>query len=216
MRVLSVNKFYYRKGGSEAYFLELNDLLKENNIEVIPFSMEDKQNIESSYNKYFIKNIDYSRMNMKQKIINSAKIIYSLEAKNKIINLINEVKPDIAHLHIFQHQLSPSIIHALKDNNVKIVNTIHDLKIICPNYKMLNSRGNCEECKGGKYYNCVKNNCIKGSRLNSMVATLEAYANKFIKSYSYVDKFICPSRFYRDKLIEFGVPKKKLYTYQIL
>lgn len=210
MKVLSVNKFYYKKGGSETYFFELNKLLKENNIEVSLFSMKDEKNYKNSYEKYFVENIDYSNMNLLEKIKNAVKIIYSIEAKNKINKLIKDKKPDIAHLNIFQHQLSPSIIHALKDNNVKIVNTVHDLKVICPNYKMLNSNGICEECKGGRYYNCVKHNCIKGSKLNSMVGVLEAYINKCLKSYSYVDKFICPSKFYKQKLIEFGLPKEKI------
>lgn len=210
MKILAVNKFYYRKGGSEAYFLGLNDLLEENNIEVIPFSMKDKKNIPSKYEKYFIENIDYSNMNLKTKLINSMKMIYSFEAEKKIKRIVKDTKPQIAHLHIFQHQLSPSIIHGLKKYNVKVVNTVHDLKVICPNYKMLNKNGNCEECKGGKYYRCLSNSCVKGSKVNSAVSVVEAYVNKFIKSYSYVDKFICPSKFYRDKFIEFGIPKEKV------
>lgn len=210
MKVLSVNKFYYRKGGSEAYFFGLNQLLQENEIEVIPFSMKDKNNLPSNYEKYFIENIDYSNMNFISKIKNSTKLIYSLEAKNKINKLIEEVHPDIAHLHIFQHQLSPSIIHGLKKHKVKIVNTVHDFKVICPNYKMLNRNGNCEECKGNKYYKCLCHSCVKGSKINSMISVIEAYVNKFIKSYSYVDKFICPSNFYRRKLIEFGMPEEKV------
>lgn len=210
MKILAVNKFFYRKGGSEAYFLGLNDLLKENNIEVIPFSMKDKKNIPSKYESYFIENIDYSHMDIKTKLVNSMKMIYSFEAEKKIEKIVADTKPEIAHLHIFQHQLSPSILHGLKKYNVKIVNTVHDLKVICPNYKMLNKNGNCEECKGGRYYRCFSNSCVKGSKLNSAVSVMEAYVNKFIKSYSYVDKFICPSKFYRDKFIEFGVPKEKV------
>ena len=210
MKILVVNKFYYRKGGSEAYFLGLNDLLKENNIEIVPFSMKDKKNIPSEYEKYFIENIDYSNMNMKTKLINSMKMIYSFEAERKIKKIVKDTKPQIAHLHIFQHQLSPSIIHGLKKCNVKVVNTVHDLKVICPNYKMLNKNGNCEECKGGKYYRCLSNSCVKGSKMNSAVSVIEAYVNKFIKSYSYVDKFICPSKLYRDKFIEFGITEEKV------
>ena len=149
-------------------------------------------------------------MNFKQKIINSGNIIYSFEAKRKIDALINQTTPDIAHLHIFQHQLTPSIIHSLKSHNIKIVNTIHDLKVICPNYMMLNKKGICEECKGKKYYKCYVNSCIKNSKAKSLIGTLEAYVNEYLKSYSYVDKFICPSKFYMEKLIDFGIPEKKV------
>lgn len=210
MKILAVNKFYYIKGGAESYFFSLNNLCIEKGHEIVPFSMKDEKNVKSQYEKYFIDNIDYSNMDFKTKIKNTGKIIYSFEAKNKIGNLIKDTKPDIAHLHIFQHQMSPSIIHEIKKAGIPIVNTVHDLKVICPNYKMLNAKGICEKCKGHKYYNCVANACSKGSKLYSLVNMFEAYLHEFLKSYSYVDKFICPSEFYRRKFIEFGIPENKV------
>ena len=114
MKILNINKFYYRKGGSEAYYFALADLLRENNHEVIPFSMKDNKNYETKYSKYFIENISYENMGIKEKAINGAKLIYSFEAKKKVKNIVNDNNPDIAHLHIFQHQLSPSILKEIK------------------------------------------------------------------------------------------------------
>ena len=210
MKILAVNKFYYMKGGSEAYYFSLNNLLIENGHDIIPFSMKDEKNLTNKYEEYFIENINYTNMNLKTKIINSAKIVYSVEAYNKIRRIIKDTKPDLAHLHIFQHQLSPSIIQALRKEGIPIISTVHDLKVICPNYRMLNSKGICEDCKGDKYYNCFANSCAKGSKLNSLVNMFEAYLHKYLKSYSFVDKYICPSEFFRKKFIEFGIPENKL------
>ena len=210
MKILNINKFYYRKGGSEAYYFALADLLRENNHEVIPFSMKDNKNYETKYSKYFIENISYENMGIKEKAINGAKLIYSFEAKKKVKNIVNDNTPDIAHLHIFQHQLSPSILKEIKKNGTYVVNTVHDLKVICPNYKMLNEGEICEKCKSDKFINCFKSKCIKGSTVNSMLNTIEAYTHRILKSYDYVDKFICPSKFYMNKFIEFGIPKEKV------
>lgn len=210
MKILNINKFYYRKGGSEAYYFALADLLKENNHEVIPFSMKDNKNYETKYSKYFIENISYENMGIKEKAINGAKLIYSVEAKKKVKNIVNDNNPDIAHLHIFQHQLSPSILKEIKKSGTYVVNTVHDLKVICPNYKMLNDGEICEKCKSDKFINCLKSKCIKGSTVNSMLNTIEAYTHRILKSYDYVDKFICPSEFYMNKFIEFGIPKEKV------
>ena len=210
MKILNINKFYYRKGGSEAYYFALADLLRENNHEVIPFSMKDNKNYETKYSKYFIENISYENMGIKEKAINGAKLIYSFEAKKKVKNIVNDNTPDIAHLHIFQHQLSPSILKEIKKNGTYVVNTVHDLKVICPNYKMLNDGEICEKCKSDKFINCFKSKCIKGSTVNSMLNTIEAYTHRILKSYDYVDKFICPSKFYMNKFIEFGIPKEKV------
>ena len=199
-----VNKFYYIKGGSETYLFGLKRILEKNGHQVIPFSMKDKRNYESEYEEYFIDNIDYTDKNLVNKIKNAGKIIYNFDAKRKLRDLIRKTNPDIAHLHIFQHQISPSILSVLKEENIPIVYTVHDLKPVCLNYKMMNSSGICEKCIGGKYYNCIKGKCVKNSLLFSFINVIEGYVHKLLKSYDKIDKFITPSAFYRKKLIEAG------------
>ena len=104
MKILMVNKFFYIKGGSETYYFSLKKLLEENGHEVIDFSMKDEKNFESKYADFFVDGVDYNKkQSIFSKIKAGMKIIYSLEAKKKIEKLIKETKPDIAHLHIFQH-----------------------------------------------------------------------------------------------------------------
>ncbi|MBZ9687733.1 glycosyltransferase family 4 protein [Clostridium estertheticum] len=210
MRVLAVNKFYYIKGGSETYYFGLKAALEKNGHTVIPFSMKDEKNFKTEYQKYFINNIEYMNNSIIRKIINAGKIIYNFNAKKNISRLIKDALPDIAHLHIFQHQLSPSILYPLKKNNIPVVYTVHDLKSVCLNYKMFNSKGICEECKGKKYYKCAVNNCVKDSKVFSLVNVIEGYLHELLKSYEIIDMFITPSNFYKEKLIEFGMPKEKV------
>ena len=196
MKILMVNKFYYIKGGSETYYFSLKNLLEKNGHEVIDFSMEDEKNFESKYSKFFVNNVDYNKeQSIFSKMKEAKKIIYSTEAKKKLELLIKETKPDIAHLHIFQHQLSLSILDVLKKYNIPIVYTAHDLKMICPNYKMLTHGEICERCKDGKYYNCLKYKCLKDSMAKSGVAMMEAYINKCRKAYDKIDYIISPSKF---------------------
>lgn len=211
MKILMINKFFYIKGGSETYYFSLKELLEKNGHTVIDFSMKDEKNFESKYSKFFVDNVDYNKkQSLSSKIKEALKIIYSFEAKRKLERLIKETKPDIAHLHIFQHQLSLSILDVLKKYNIPIVYTAHDLKMICPNYKMMTHGRICEECKNGKYNNCLKNKCVKDSKIKSAVAMAEAYINKYRKAYDKIDYIITPSKFYKDKFIEFGVDKNKI------
>lgn len=210
MKILGVNKFYYIKGGSETYYFGLKDELEKAGHEVIPFSMKDKKNFETEYEKYFIDNIDYSDKIISHKIKNAIKIIYNFDAKKNINKLIEDTNPDLAHLHIFQHQISPSILSAIKKKKIPVVYTVHDLKPVCLNYKMLNSKGICEECKGKRYYKCASNKCVKGSKIFSLVNVFEGYLHNMLKSYDLVDVFITPSNFYREKLIEHGIQQDKV------
>lgn len=211
MKILMVNKFYYIKGGSETYYFALKRLLKLKGHTVVDFSMKDEKNFPSPYERYFVDNVDY---NGKQSILDKIKmgmnIVYSFEAKKKLEQLIIDTKPDIAHLHIFQHQLSPSILDVFKKYNIPVVYTAHDLKMLCPNYKMLTHGRICEECKGDKYTCCLKNKCVKDSNIKSLINVIEAYFHKWKQSYDIINTVVTPSAFYRNKFIEFGIKPQRV------
>lgn len=201
-----INKFFYRKGGSEAYMFDLIDLLKKNGHQVIEFSMADKNNQESKYKDFFIKNIDFTkREGFFRDLLKAGHLLYSFEARKKLQALIDKEKPDIAHLHNFSFQLTPSVLSVLKKNNIPIVWTMHDYKLICPNYRLFTQGEVCERCKKYKFYNCFKYRCIKNESAMSFLAMLEMYLHKIIlRSYDLIDLYISPSKFLADKVISWG------------
>lgn len=210
MNVLSVNKYFWKKGGSETVFFNEKEMLESAGHSVIPFSMKGNLNERSEYSKYFISEIDYSNSEFKNRLLSAAKIIYSFEARRKMEELLLNSSVDVAHFHIFQHQISPSVFEPLFKSKTPIVLTLHDLKPICPNYKMYVNGSVCEMCKGQKFYNCFKKRCTKGSALASLVNTVEMYFHYAMNYYQKVDRFVAVSEFYKDKMIEFGFPSDKI------
>ena len=210
MKILMVNKFFYIKGGSETYYFALKNLLQNHGHEVIDFSMTDDKNRDSKYRQYFVTNVDYNgKNNLFQKMKMAFNIIYSVEAKNKFEKLIKSTNPDIVHLHIFQHQISPSILSVLKKYKIPTVYTAHDLKMLCLNYKMMHDGVICEQCKNGKFYYCVQNKCVKNSVTKSLINMIEGYFHKWKRSYDVIDMIITPSLFYKKKFQEFHIPSDK-------
>jgi len=212
MKILQVNKFYYLKGGSERYFFDLIDLLEKHNHQVIPFSMKDGKNRPSDYEKYFVNQIDFTkREGLLKGIKKAGHIIYSFEAKKKIEKLIKKEKPDLVHLHNFAHQISPSIFSAFKKYKMPVIQTLHDYKLICPNYRLFTKGKICEKCKKHKYYQAVLNKCMKDSLGPSLVVSLEMYLHRCLKDYAnQIDLFISPSKFLKNKLVEWGIDKNKI------
>jgi len=204
--LLSINNYYYRRGGAEVVFLEQNRLFEDINWQVAPFCMQHEQNLPSEWERFFVNEIEFGQnYSLLQKALNAAKITYSFEAREKVSMLIEQLRPDIAHAHNVYHHLSPSFFSLLKEKNIPTVLTLHDLKIACPAYKMLTHDGVCERCKGGATWNVIKHRCIKGSLALSSVIFLESTIQRLLKSYAnHVDRFVVPSRFYMDKLIEWG------------
>lgn len=213
MKILLANKFYYPRGGPETVMLQQEQHLKEIGHQVIPFAMQDERNLSSEYGDYFVSNVDYHQMNGSP--IKNAKIalkmIYSSEAKQKLEQLLQLTRPQIAHLHNIYHQISPSILGVLKRRRIPVVMTLHDFKLVCPNYSFYRDGHNCEECQGRKFYKVVQHRCIQNSRLKSFVCAVEGYWHNWTQTYSdKVDKFIALSRFSLNKFIQYGLPEDKL------
>jgi glycosyltransferase involved in cell wall biosynthesis len=210
LNILSVNKFYWRKGGSEAVFFGEKDLLESHGHTVWPFSMHSPDNIESEFSRYFVDEVDYTSPSKVDKLKNASKIIYSFDARNKMGEFLNDYSPDIAQFHIFQHQISVSAFGPLRKRGIPIILTVHDLKPMCANYRMYVDGHVCEACKGGKYYNCFKNRCNEGSLGKSLINTVEMYFHHARGYYDWVDRYIVLSKFFRDKMLEWGFPEEKI------
>jgi len=206
MKILQINKFYYLKGGAERHVFALANLLRQAGHEVIPFSMMDENNEAMSFDQYFPEPVSLDKFNLK----NIFKLFYNREAAQKLERLIKAERPDIAHLHNISHQLSSSIVNVLKKYHIPIVQTLHDYKLICPNYKLFSCGEVCYKCRGGKYYNCLFNKCVKNSYSKSLLATLEAYYCRWQRIYEKINLFIAPSRFMKDICVSFGIVENKI------
>jgi glycosyltransferase involved in cell wall biosynthesis len=210
MKILLINNYHYLKGGVERAYFDTAEILKSQGHEVAFFSMKDPKNEQTEWDKYFVDNVDYNDPGLTawEKIKIGVKFIFNFQAKNNLERLITEFKPDIAHLHNIYHQLSPSVIYALKKHNIPMVMTLHDYKIISPNYNLY-LNGKIWEKKS--LFSCIKDKCIKESYLKSAVGAFEKFFHDLIGSYGKINLFISPSRFMLNKLKEFGFGGKIEY-----
>ncbi len=211
MRVLMVNKFHRMVGGSETCYFSMKRLLEKRGHTVIDFAMADERNAPSPYSDYFVDNVDYhGKSSFSQRLRMARNFVYSPEAKKKFQRLVRDTKPDLVHLHLFHHQLSPSILDAVKKHRLPAVYTAHELQLLCPNYKMLHHGTLCEACLNGKVFSCVRNRCVKDSFMKS---ALSAFENKLHRSrgiYDVLRYLILPSEFYRQKFLEAGYASERL------
>ncbi len=210
MKILMCNSFHYLRGGAERCFLELSSLLTRQGHTVIPFCMTDERNLPSEYAPYFVSHIDFPTELQKRgigaKLKVAERVIYSREAQQQIKTLIAAVQPDIAHIHGIAHETSPSILPALQQAGIPVVQTLHDYKLLCPNTTFVSNDQVCESCSGHRYYNVIRKRCKRGSLGASLLAGVEMYAHKLTQIYEKnVDTFISPSDFLRRKVSEAGI-----------
>ena len=210
MKILLVNKFLFPKGGDAISTLTTGKLLEEKGHKVFFWGMAHPQNPVYSTEKYFVDHVDYDRpVGMRLKLKTGMNILYSLEAKRKIHALLKEIRPDVVHLNNFAHQLSPSVLDAIKKYDIATVMTMRDYKLVCPAYSMLLNGKPCERCKNGKYFQCFQNRCTKGSRAKSLINTIEMYLHhRILHIYDKLDGLISPSQFLRNKCHEMGLKRE--------
>ena len=76
---------------------------------------------------------------------------------------------------------------------------LHELTAVCPCYTMLRPDGSiCSDCATKGYWNCVKNNCMKGSKGKSLLAYAEAKFLKWGSYYDKIDTYIAECDFYKN------------------
>ena len=213
MKILLINKFLYPKGGAPKSTLATGELLHKKGHQVSFWGMSHPDNPDYPHKNLFVNYVDLVNGGGLGKQLKTAlNVLYSFEAKNKIRKLIEADRPDIVHLNNFAHQISPSILDVFHDFNIPTVMTMHDYKLVCPAYTMLNKDQVCEKCKGGKFHHCFINECTHDSRVKSFVNMLEMYLHhKILHIYDKIDVFISPSIFLRDKLKEMGFKHKIEY-----
>lgn len=217
MKILMVDKYFFIKGGAERYYFELKGILERHGHQVIPFSMQHPDNFATEWADYFVSNIEFNGHGRLQKLAQAPKIIsrvlYSPEAKAAITRVIERVKPDVAHLHMIDHQLSPSILHALQRYDIPVLQTCHQYKLVCPSYRLLVMRENriCEKCVAGSFYHAVLERCHKDSVAASALVACESYLHRWMKVYDLIQLFHVPSRFLGEKFRESGVAAERIW-----
>jgi len=208
MKILLVNKFYYRRGGDCIYTINLEQLLQQSGHETAVFAMQYPDNLTSEWSKYFPSEINFSiGLGMIEAFLRP---MDSREVRKKFSALLDDFRPDVVHLNNIHSQLSPVVVQIAHERGIKAVWTLHDYKLLCPRYDCLRKGEQiCELCFRDKKQ-VLKNRCMKNSLFASLIAYLEAQKWSREKLEKYTDVFICPSQFMANKMIQGGFDRNKI------
>ncbi len=211
MRIILSNKFYYTRGGSDIYMIELERVLKEHGHEVAVFSMQHPLNKKSEFERFFPGEVDLNNKNLGKLIPSLLRPFGSAEVRIKFNKLLDDFKPDIVHLNNIHSQLSPIISILARKLNVPVIWTLHDHKLLCPRYDCMRNGKPCELCFSDKF-NVMRYRCMKRSYTASLVAYAEAVLWNREKISRSTNIFICPSKFLLNNMIKGGFRAEQLVS----
>lgn len=211
MKILQVNKYYYLRAGAERYLLNLTRLLEKHGHQVIPFAMHHPRNDPTPYDRHFVEPLDFHHLRLRARLRAVQRVIYYRPAARRIAVLLDEIQPDLVHLHNIYHHISPAILPEIARRGIPIVHTLHDYQRICPSYLLLADGVVCERCRGHRYYQVPLRRCLHGSFSWSLLAGLAATIHHWTRVYErYVDRSIVPSWFMWNKVVSFGMEPMRL------
>jgi glycosyltransferase involved in cell wall biosynthesis len=118
MRILLVHNYFKDPGGEETYVDMINNLLKKNG------------NYVHLYTKH---NQIIEKMNFLQKISLVMGMFWNSKANTEIGKIIKTFKPNVVHFNNIYPLISPSVYWICKKNNVRIIQSILDLRFLFPN-----------------------------------------------------------------------------------
>ncbi len=195
MKILQINNHFSNVGGAETVFQNTIDVLKKNKHQVVSLSMRNQKDNLVEDGEYFL---DFPKSLLRK--------LYSKNSAYLLEKIIQEVRPEIAHIHNIVGGITFSIFPILKKYKIPVVATIHDFRLICPTCHFIDrSNEFCMKCAGGKYYNCFLKNCSSSGVVRSALLMTESYIRDLLIPFdNNIDHYIFVSDFSKNLFSSFN------------
>jgi glycosyltransferase involved in cell wall biosynthesis len=211
MKIVQICDDWYSGGAAKVFADTVYVLGYEKDFDVIPV-------YAGKRNDCWANSFLLSEYDRKNKVFGLFEYIYSFANFRKLDDFLNRNKIDIVHIHGFYSKLSPSILSVLKKHkrkgNFKIVETVHSYSMVCPNGALYNyAKGSiCEKCLCDKMrMHIFLQNCDRRGRLFSFIKGIRSFISYHLIGHErLIDKFIAPSDFLKNKLLQAGIDKNKI------
>lgn len=198
MRIVLVHNTYQWPGGEDIIVNQERDLLRSAGHHVLEYRRSN-QEIESG--------------TLIHRITLAQRAVWSSDTFQEFRALLRREKPDLVHVHNAFVMISPSIYWACAEEDVPVVQTLHNFRLLCPQGTFLRNGKICEECLEHSLLRSVAYGCYRGSRLATGAAaallTSHWWAGTWTRK---IDSYIALSHFARNKFVQAGLPSEKLFV----
>src|SRR3954447_17841617 len=204
MRVLLVgNHWTDGPGGAETMLQLTAGLLRDGGAEVVPFAVAEEGTLPTPVCDRLP---PPAGSGARTRFGEAWSGTWSPRAYRALAGVVDEVRPDVAHVHHVFERLTVSVLDVLRRRGVPTVMTLHDYKPVCPNYRLFTDGAPCTRCLSGRYLKVVRHRCLEGSSWRSVAAAADAYASRARRLYDRVDLFLAPTPSPGDRVVEGGLP----------
>lgn len=211
MRIIVASSFYYQRGGDSRHFLDVCTELQRRGHEVAVFAMHHPSSLPSPWTEFWAPHVEFrGAMAPSDKLRAAWRSVYSPESGRQMARFIREFRPDLVHFHSVHHHLTLAAVDACTHSATPTVWTLHDHRTVCPATLLLRRGRVCERCCGGRFWHGLVGRCKSGQLARSAAAVAESYVSSARRSLERVDCYLAPSRFLARKVLEMGLPARRI------
>ncbi|MHB8397579.1 MAG: glycosyltransferase family 4 protein [Candidatus Limnocylindrales bacterium] len=189
MRILIAHSFYRLAGGEDRYVRQQVDLLGRH---------------------HAVHLLERANETLEERISTAARMIYSPAERRSVSRAIGRFQPDVVHLHNAYPSFGPAVHLVAQRRGLPLVMTVHNFRMRCPNGVMFTEGQPCRRCEGGNYANAVVHECFP-TRSQAAAYAGALLTHRFaLRLDEKVTLYVAPSRFMRDRLVQWGVPAERV------
>ena len=210
MHICYLNNFLTLRGGSERVMFEEAAAMRDRGHAVSFFSRHGPKDIEHAHESYYLPRVDIDKLGLAAKFRHAPRVIYNPAMGRAFRAFLNDVRPQALHAHNIYGGLTTAVLDVAREQGLPVALSVHDYKLVCPSYLAIAKGRVCTRCRGGRFYRCLASRCHKSSYIASAIYMLEAYLTTWGRKYDTVRRFICPSRFMLQTLLDNGFAAERL------
>jgi glycosyltransferase involved in cell wall biosynthesis len=196
MNILIVHNTYQNPGGEDIVVAQETRLLERHGHKV------------STYKRG---NHELEDLSFVQRLGLIGRIVSADDSKAAVRRIVQDFKPDLVHIHNTFAMVSPSVYEACQDEDVPVVQTLHNYRLVCPGATLYRDDAPCEECVTHSLLRSVQHACYRDSRLMSGAIALMLKTHRLRQTWNRrIDAYIALSSFAKDKFVQAGLPEEKI------
>jgi len=192
MRVLLAHNFYKISGGEDIVVRDELANLKQNGIDARFFS------VDNDHINGFL-----------EKATSAVNVVYNLRSRRTFRKILDDVRPDVVHIHNFFPTLSPSIFDACRAARVPAVMTLHNFRLLSPGGLLYPDHAD-HDLKGPCWWTVPKK-VYRNSAIGTLaVAAMIEFHKKAGTWFKKVDRFIALSTWAKAMFVAGGLPADRI------
>jgi glycosyltransferase involved in cell wall biosynthesis len=196
MKILFAHNAYQQQGGEDVVFRLERDMLRAAGHEVV---------------EYRRCNDEIKDLSIVRKIGLLARTVWASDSHRDLTSLLRRHRPAIVHLHNAFPLISPSAFWACRNENVPVIQTLHNYRLLCPGANFYRDGKPCEDCSTGKFWQGAVHGCYRNSRVQTAAVALMLTVHHAKKTWTeMVDCYIVLTAFSRSRYVAAGFPEEKL------